>query len=181
MRRSNIFYLIACAVAAVIPFAPAQTKHSSTAATGFPGWPAQFESRALTALPLTEFEQRFASDFPGKIGRFTDGKREIIIRWVTGPTRMLHPASDCFQGLGYTVKPLPVRRDEQGSLWSSFAASKGNERLRVYERIHSDAGESWTDVSAWYWAALQEGSGSWWAVTIAEKSVQSVDGLRKHD
>jgi hypothetical protein len=120
-------------------------------------------------MPLTELEQRFNADFPGKIGRFTDGKREIIVRWVKEATRMLHPASDCFQGLGYSVKPLPVHRDDKGSLWSSFAATKGNDRLRVYERIHSDSGETWSDVSAWYWAALRADSGSWWAITIAEK------------
>ncbi len=170
MRPGNLFYIIACALAAAMPFAFAQTEHSSPATGVFPGWPAEFEGKPLTELPLTEFEQRFAGGFPGKIARFSDGKREIIIRWVTEPTRQLHPASDCFQGLGYTVKPLAVHRDEKGSLWSSFAAGKGKDQLRVYERIHSDAGETWTDVSAWYWAALRTGSGSWWAITVAEKS-----------
>ena len=120
-------------------------------------------------MPLTELEERFNAEFPGKIGRFTDGKREFIVRWVTEATRKLHPASDCFQGLGYSVKPLAVHRDETGSLWSSFAAGKGNDRLRVYERIHSDSGQTWTDVSSWYWAALRDGGGGWWAITIAEK------------
>jgi hypothetical protein len=157
-------------VAALLPFLPAQSESSSNAgAVTFPGWPAEFEGKPLTALPMTELEQRFNSDFPGKINRFTDGKREIIIRWVTEATRKQHPSSDCFQGLGYAVKPLPVRRDDKGSLWSSFAATKGNDQLRVYERIHSDTGETWTDVSAWYWATLQTDSGSWWAITIAEK------------
>lgn len=136
----------------------------------FTGWPAQFDGKPLTPLPLTELEQRFGTDFPGRIGRFTDGKREIVIRWVTEATRKMHFASDCFQGIGYSVKPLPVHRDENGSLWASFAANKGNERLRVFERIHNDSGESWTDVSSWYWSALrQENSGPWWAITIAEK------------
>jgi hypothetical protein len=82
----------------------------------------------------------------------------------------MHFASDCFQGLGYTVTPLPVHRDAQGSLWASFAAIKDTEHLRVYERIHNDAGESWTDVSAWYWSALRhEDGGPWWAITVAEK------------
>ena len=106
----------------------------------FSGWPDQFEGKTLTPLPLTELEQRFTTDFPGKIGRFTDGKREIIIRWVTEATRKLHPASDCFQGIGYSVKPLALHRDNDGSLWASFAATKGDERLRVYERIHSEVG-----------------------------------------
>ena len=170
MRRSGYFYIVACAVAALMPFLSARSESSGNAsAITFPGWPAEFQGKTLTPLPLTELEQRFSADFPGKIGRFTDGKREFVVRWVTEATRKLHPASDCFQGLGYTVKPLPVHRDEQGSLWSSFAATKDNNRLRVYERIHSDSGETWTDASSWYWAALRHGDGGWWAITIAEK------------
>ena len=170
MRRSSVCYIVACAVAALVPFLSAQSESSVNAgAVAFPGWPTEFEGKRLTPLPLTVIEQRFNSDFPGKIGRFTDGKRELIFRWVTEATRKLHPASDCFQGLGYSVKPLAIHRDEKGSLWSSFAATKGKDQLRVYERIHTDSGETWTDVSAWYWSALQHGEGSWWAITIAEK------------
>lgn len=176
MRRSHLFYIVACAVAALLPFFSARTESSgSVGAVAFPGWPTEFEGKTLTPLPLTEIEQLFNADFPGKIGRFTDGKREFIVRWVTEGTRKLHPASDCFQGLGYSVKPLAMHRDAKGSLWSSFEATKGSDRLRVYERIHSDSGETWTDVSAWYWAALQHGEGSWWAITIAEKSTDYTD------
>jgi hypothetical protein len=136
----------------------------------FPGWPTTFEGKTLTPLALTEMEKTFASDFPGRIARFTDGERELIIRWVTEATRKLHPSSDCFQGLGYTVKPLAAHRDERGSLWTSFAATKDNKRLIVREQIHSDSGETWTDVSAWYWSAIQHDHGSWWAITVAEKA-----------
>jgi len=171
MRRTFAFYVVACAVAAALPVLLPKSEHPARAAgdVTFSGWPTEFEGRVLTPLPLTELEQRFGNDFPGKIGRFSDGRREIIIRWVTEATRKLHPASDCFQGIGFSVKPLPLRRDDKGSLWSSFAATKGNERLRVDEQIHSDSGETWTDVSAWYWSALNDGAGSWWAITIAEK------------
>lgn len=168
MRASSLFYLIACAIVALLPFLSTHSEQPSPNTVAFPGWPNHFEGRTLTALPMTELEQRFMSDFPGRIGRFSDGKREIVIRWVTEATRKLHPASDCFQGLGYTVEPLALHRDNGGWLWSSFAASKGNERLRVYERIHSESGESWTDASAWYWSALGE-DGPWWAITVAEK------------
>ena len=170
MRRGSLFYIIACAVAALVPFLSVQPDPSGNAgAAAFPGLPNEFEGKTLTPLPLTPLEQRFNAEFPGKIGRFTDGKREIIVRWVTKATRKLHPASDCFQGLGYRVKPLPLHRDENGSLWSSFTATKGKDQLRVYERIHSDSGQTWTDVSAWYWSALRANSGSWWAITVAEK------------
>ena len=172
MRRSHVYYLIACLIAALMPFVSArfETPATGAATLTFPGWPTTFEGKTLTRLPLNEMENRFATGFPGSIARFTDGEREIIVRWVTEATRKLHPASDCFQGLGYTVKPLAAHRDENGSLWASFTASKGDERLRVRERIHSDSGETWTDVSAWYWSALRhDGSGSWWAITVAEK------------
>ena len=170
MRRS--YYLIACVIAALVPFVSAwfETPVTGATAVAFPGWPSTFEGKTLTQLPLSEMEKKFASGFPGRIARFSDGEHEIIIRWVTEATRMMHPASDCFQGLGYSVKPLPAHRDENGSLWASFGATKSNERLVVFERIHSDSGQTWTDVSAWYWSALRhEGSGSWWAITVAEK------------
>lgn len=170
MQRSNL-YLVACLIASLMPIL---TPYSGQAGVKrnveFAGWPTQLESKTLTSLPLTALERQFAADFPGRIGRFSDGEREIVVRWVTEATRQMHFASDCFQAIGYTVKPLPVRRDEQGSLWASFEATKDNERLRVYERINNDAGESWTDVSAWYWSALRhEDRGPWWAITIAEK------------
>ena len=172
MRRSYVCYIIACVIAAWTPLlAPLFRTHETSAEVApFPGWSGTFEGKPLTPLPLTQIEQTFAADFPGRIMRFTDGEREIIVRWVTEATRMLHPASDCFQGLGYTVTPLAAHRDQNGSLWASFAATKGDERLLVYDRIISDSGETWTDVSAWYWSALRhEGSGSWWAITVAEK------------
>jgi len=171
MRRSYIFYVIACAMAAAAPFIFAGSYVSSNPGNvPFSGWPTEFEGKTLTPLPLTDVERRFASEFPGRIGRFTDGNREIIIRWVTEATRKLHPSSDCFQGLGYNVKPLPAHRDANGSLWASFAATKGNNRLRVYERINNDSGETWTDASAWYWSAVRhEDGGPWWAFTVAEK------------
>ena len=171
MRRNTVFYIVACAFEALVPFLSAQHKTSAGAGGSvvFPGWPTQFEGKNLIPLPLNEMEKGFASDFPGRIARFTDGEREVIIRWVTEPTRKLHPSSDCFQGLGYTVKPLAARRDERGTLWSKFAATKGNQRLLVYEQIHTESGETWTDASSWYWSALQHGSGSWWAITVAEK------------
>lgn len=172
MRRSYVCYIIACVIAAWAPFSTLlfETPVTSAEVAPFPGWSGTFEGKPLTPLPLNEIEKTFASDFPGRMMRFTDGEREIIVRWVTEATRKLHPASDCFQGLGYTVTPLAAHRDQNGSLWASFAATKGDERLLVYDRIISDDGETWTDVSAWYWSALShKGSGSWWAITVAQK------------
>jgi hypothetical protein len=155
---------------------PSQSKYASAEKSDapFPGWPNSFEGRELTPLPLSEREQRFGRDFPGRLARFTDGKREIIIRWVTQPTRKLHPASDCFEGIGYGVRPGALRLDRDGARWGSFIATRGTERLLVSERIYTDAGDSWSDASAWYWSAIGQNSpGPWWAITVAERIGES--------
>ena len=95
--------LISAALAALAPFVPHGTERAAQAAANFPGWPTAFEGRPLTELPLSSREQSFGRDFPGRIGRFSDGTREVILRWVADPTRRLHPASDCFKGSGYAV------------------------------------------------------------------------------
>jgi hypothetical protein len=167
--RSSLFFIICCLLAAVAPFAPIQSDVTNEQSS-FPGWPAQFEGRGLMQLPLSSREERFAADFPGRIARFSDGRREIIIRWVARETRALHPASHCFKGLGYSIKPLPARIDPAGHHWGSFEARRGNEALRVRERIYDSTDkESWSDVSSWYWQAVMgKTSGGWWAVTVAE-------------
>jgi len=171
--RPSLLFIICCLLAAVAPFAPMRSDVTNEQ-SAFPGWPAQFEGRSLTQLPLSSREERFAADFPGRVARFNarfkDGQREIIIRWVARETRALHPASDCFKGLGYAVRPLPVRIDQAGRRWGGFEARRGDEALRVHERIYdSKDKESWSDVSSWYWQAMMgKTSGGWWAVTVAE-------------
>jgi hypothetical protein len=168
--RSSIFFIICCLLAAVAPFAPIRSDVTNEQAA-FPGWPAQLEGRTLTQLPLSPREERFAADFPGRVARFSDGRREIIIRWTPSETRALHPASDCFKGSGYSIKPLPAHVDPAGHRWGVFEARRGDEALRVYERIYDSAdNESWSDVSSWYWhATMRKTSGGWWAVTVAER------------
>jgi len=167
--RSSIFFIVCCLLAAVAPFAPIRSDVTNEQ-SAFPGWPSQIEGRDLTPLPLSLREERFAADFPGRIARFSDGRREIIIRWAPRETRALHPASDCFKGLGYSIKPLPARVDSAGHRWGAFEARRGDEALRVHERIYDSADKgSWSDVSSWYWqATMGKTSGGWWAVTVAE-------------
>ena len=162
-----------CVTAALAPLAPrARTGRDAAgsaaeAAASFPGWPAQFEGRALTALPLSELEQRFQQNFPGRVGRFSDGRREVILRWVAEGSRKLHSASDCFKANGHGVTPQPIHV-AAGQRWSGFIAAKAGRRLLVRERIHDGAGAQWSDVSAWYWTAqLGRSTGPWWAVTVA--------------
>lgn len=169
MRRTAV-YLVICTLAALMPIFQLRSQQSDVPRVAFTEWPAQFEGQQLTSLPLTERELRFGRDFPGHIGRFTDGRREVIIRWVSEATRRLHSATECFEGIGFHVRPLPLHVASDGSRWSSFIATRGHERLRVRERIYSNTGESWTDVSSWYWASVQETSaGPWWAITVAER------------
>jgi len=168
MQVSARVLFFACALAAVVPLLSARPQ-TSVATSAMPAWPTHFEGKPLRQLPLGTREQRFAADFPGHIARFADGEREVVIRWVSRETRMLHPASDCFRGLGYAVTPQPLSVDASGARWGTFVASHGEQRLEVRERIYDSAGNEWTDVSAWYWAAATGTSrGPWWAITTAQ-------------
>lgn len=166
-----VFFVGACALAALAPLWAQAPRVESRAPIAAANFPTEFEGRALTRLELTERERRFGAGFPGETRRFTDGEREIIIRFVAEATRKLHPAADCFQGVGYEVRPLPMRVDEAGARWSCFAATRDEERLQVCERIHDETGGSWTDVSAWYWSAAMSTRTRppWWATTVASR------------
>ena len=164
-------FLLSAVAAAMAPLVDKTGGSASRASTRFGGWPTHYEGLALTELPLTQREVAFARDFPGRIGRFTDGRREIIVRWVNVPTRRLHPASDCFRGSGYSTTPLPIRRDATGAAMGCFRASHRTDDLRVCEVIRDERGETWPDASAWYWhSVLGSSSGPWWSFVVAERS-----------
>lgn len=136
----------------------------------FPGWPETMDARELVPLELTPNEASFAREFPGKVARFQCGGEEVILRWVSAPTRMLHPASECLRASGYYISELPQLRDGEGRLWSRFEARKVNETLEVRELIRDQAGQSWPDASAWFWSAfLGKSKGPWWSVTVCGK------------
>jgi hypothetical protein len=161
-------FVISSVLAAVMPLAH-WDRGGNDGGVGFPGWPTHFEGRLIERVPLSEREGRFARDFPGKIAKFSDGSRIIIMRWVTQETRKLHPAADCFRGSGYRVHSLPAGLDSRQSLWGRFNAVKGGEAFQVSERIYDNHGDSWSDASAWYWAALLgKSKGPWWAVTVID-------------
>ncbi|MBN8549544.1 MAG: hypothetical protein J0M12_09535 [Deltaproteobacteria bacterium] len=164
----DLFLAVLIALAAVTPLT---TTHPapSTGVDRFPGWPQEFRGNHLTQLPLTERELTFGKDFPGKIGRFSDGENELIIRWITRESRKLHPASDCFRGAGHSIAPLPLHKDLDGALWSCFRASRDHQEIRVCERIFDENGGSWSDTSSWFWdAARGVSDGPWWAITVAK-------------
>jgi hypothetical protein len=166
-------YFALCGLAAAVPcLAPAPSRPEARLA---PDWPAAFEGRSLSPVPLSESEQRFNQAYPGAVARFSDGERQFIFRWTVKPTRKLHSSADCLRGLGYRVAPEPPRVDAAGARWGCFTARRGEIELRVRERIAEpepgSAGRAggWSDVSAWYWSALlRQSRGPWLAVTVIE-------------
>lgn len=167
--RYLILFVIATLGAAAVPLVRCgQVERSQE--PHFPGWPTHFDGRFLKRLDLSEQEKRFAQDFPGKIAKFSDGTRTIMVRWVARETRKLHPAADCFKGAGYRVSGATALSNSQSSLWGCFSAAKGTEQYHVSERISDNHGNGWPDVSAWYWSAiLGKSSGPWWAMTVIER------------
>jgi hypothetical protein len=154
-------------MAASLPFAE---KSVATVREEVPAWPATWEGAPIWQLPLTEKEQLFNNSFPGRVAKFSDGRREFILRWVTKGTRQLHSSVDCFRGLGYSVTPQPAMLDQHGGRWSCFAATRAEHHLIVRQRITDAHGHEWTDVSAWFWSViLRQTEGPWLAVTIVEK------------
>jgi hypothetical protein len=168
-----VLLYILCLAAALVPLRSTTAQRDNSSDT-FPGWASAPLPTDLTPIKPSAREARFATDFPGQIGVFTDGTRTYLVRWVHAPTRKLHPASDCLRALGYAVNPKPIFASADGSNWGTSAAQHGSELLRVRERIIDIAGHEWTDVSAWFWAAaLGRSIGPWWAVTIFEPNQSS--------
>lgn len=163
---ARVFFLTLCMIAACLPL---WETRSSAAPIGFAGWPTSYDGRAIREIPLSESERTFNRQFPGRVGKFSDGRRDLILRHVTRGTRQLHSSADCFRGLGYSTTPRPALRDAKGGQWSCFLATRGTRSVLVRERITDSAGHEWTDVSAWFWSVLlRKSEGPWMAVTVIE-------------
>ena len=137
-----------------------------------PAWPHEFDGKPLVSVNLGEDERRLLGSFPGAVARFSDGERELLMRWVTQPTRRLHPAEDCYRGWGFEVSQSRVRADRDGSRWRCFTATRvhsaENQAREVCEQIRDREGGFFTDVSSWYWAATMGRSvGPWLSVSVA--------------
>ena len=123
-------------------------------------WPTHFEGRPIAPLPAAPEDKLLARSFPGHVARFTDGRRQIVLRQVAAPTRRLHPASDCFRAAGYEIGASPMQVAPGRGPASCFSASKDGRTLRACERVAAGNGRSWPDISSWYWSAVfgrQEG------------------------
>jgi hypothetical protein len=176
-RPATVLYaLIGASICAALAPALSHDESHAGVALGFdPRWPSHFQGRMLTELPLSAREGAFLAGFPGAVARFTDGEREIVMRWVTQPTRRLHPAEDCYRGLGYAVTASRIVTDDSGTRWRCFDATRKQDGREVCEQLQDLEGGRWTDVSAWYWAAVLERSRGPWLVTTASVTRSSVE------
>ncbi len=130
--------------------------------------PTQWQGAPLRPLALGDVELRFARRFPGTVARMTDGTQVLVLRTVVRPTRMLHPASDCYRGLGYRIHSEQLEVQAHQQRWRCFVAQRGAKAVRVCERIEDAQGQGYTDTSAWYWASITgQSHGPWQAVTVA--------------
>ncbi len=136
----------------------------------FPGWPEHLEGVPLQPLPMDAITRRFSEGFPGRIALFACNEKRLVLRWVKRPTRKLHSASDCFRGAGYEVQPSSPGLDGRGREWGRFVATRASgDAVRVSECIWDEGGQSWGDVSAWFWQnALKKNNGPWWAISVVE-------------
>ena len=105
--------------------------------------------------------------------RFTSGREDergaAHSSSVDAPTRRLHSAADCFRGIGYSITPMPVRKNATEAM-SCFRADHAGDALAVCEMIRDERGSVWPDVSAWYWSAMFGASvGPWWSFVVAER------------
>lgn len=168
-KRSAAWLLCVLATAACLPF----TKPTAEAAPvrRDAEWPTRYDGRPIRPLAPSAIELRFAAQFPGSIARFASDTGTIVLRDVDRPTRRLHPAADCYRGLGFAIADERLARIGQGDdapLWRCFTAKKGRTGLDVCERIVDRDGRAFTDASSWYWAAsLGRSRGPWRAVTVA--------------
>lgn len=154
-------------LAAGAPLVPSDREPAPSAIA----WPAAYDGRTLSPLAATPLDRRLARDFPGRIARFTDGRRQVVLRSVPRATRQLHPARDCFAAIGYRIAPAPMARGEGGALASCFHAARDGVTLRVCERVTDRDGTSFPDISSWYWPALLgRSAGPWLAATTVERT-----------
>ena len=156
-------------IASISPLLKTSNPYHSSKVTPNNPLPPKLQDLDMFEVELSQDLQRFSRSFPGSIQVFDSEVGLIILRTVHRPTRSLHPAKDCLKSIGFHVKSMPLWEDSQKKRWSSLQASSHDQRIRVRERIYDSAGNSWTDVSSWFWhAILGYSDGSWTMITIIE-------------
>jgi hypothetical protein len=164
-RNSRVFAAALLALAVTWPLARQGSAPQLASRRASIEWPQVIDGETLRPMALSDVEARFAARFPGAIARFAADDATWILRRVERPTRMLHPATDCYRGLGYTVRNERLSAGRSG-LQRCFIAARDGHELRVCERIIDADGASFTDTSAWYWnSVLGRSRGPWLATT----------------
>jgi hypothetical protein len=157
-------FALSAAAAGGAPFVSFETERAPAGP-----WPTHFEGRAIVPLAAAPEDALLARAFPGRVARFSDGRRQIVLRQIAAPTRRLHPASDCFRASGYRIAPAPMQEGAGRGPSSCFLAERAGRSFRVCERIVGEGGASWPHVTSWYWSALLDpGSGPWTAELTVE-------------
>jgi hypothetical protein len=170
--RARVLCALGLLAAAVLPLLAPGSARTSPEANSLPAteWPRSWEGHDLRPLALSAVEERLAQRFPGRIARFDAGQFALVLREVNAPTRQLHPAVDCYRGLGYAIEKIKLERDSKRRLWRCFLAVREGHTVRVCERIEGAAGDAFTDTSAWFWAAaFGRSQGPWTAVTQVQR------------
>lgn len=152
--------------AAVAPTLSVRDRPGASAADV--SWPTAYEGRRIASMLPAAEDALLASRFPGRLARFSDGRRQIVLRRMDTATRRLHPARDCFRATGHTIAPAPMRVTH-GRAASCFSATRRGRTVLVCEQVRDARGRSWPDVSSWYWsAALGTSNGPWTAALTVE-------------
>ncbi|MCP5534637.1 MAG: hypothetical protein H7A51_00195 [Akkermansiaceae bacterium] len=132
-------------------------------------WPAEFDGEPLIRLDQTAFEKSFQRDFPGSIATFRCGGKQVILRHITTASRKLHPSSDCLRASGYHIGAMRIQTDDKNRQWAGYTAINPDNTYIVLERIIDTRGNTWTDVSSWYWHALiHPDRAPWLAQTVIQ-------------
>lgn len=137
-------------------------------------WPGSYEGRAIKLLAPAPEDKLLAGQSPGRTARFSDGRRQIVLRRLDAATRRLHPARDCFRATGYTIAPAPMRVSADRRAASCFIATRGGRAMLVCEQVRDEQGRSWPDISSWYWSALTGTSNGPWTAAL---TVEHVTGI----
>lgn len=167
--KARMQWLVVCLAVALVPILAGTFVPSSEASGRFSGWVDEWDGADLKRIPFTWRERMFVQGFPGQVEHFSDGRRELIMRYTERATRKLKSSAECFSEVGFKVTPLEPLHDDKGRTWSVFQAEKFGETLRISERVTDRRGTEWPKVSSWYWAAtFGWSSGPWYAITIVE-------------
>ena len=164
--RSSRAFVVCCLLAALAPWLSGAVAREPEPVP-FPGWE-RYRPVAYRELALSEQERLFAEGFPGRIARFSNGREELVLRWIAEPSRRLHPAEHCLRGAGFTLTRATASPDVRAGA-SAWIAERAGKRLLVHEWIEASDGRVFGSVGEWYWpSTLGRSRGPWVAHTLSQ-------------